>query len=51
MTVIATQVERPDGRVELLDTSRVEQSALYNEDLAPVPIARPPRTEPSGFWS
>jgi len=34
------QVEHPDGRVELTDTSRVEQSALYNEDLAPVPIAR-----------
>jgi NCS1 family nucleobase:cation symporter-1 len=37
---IATQIERPDGRVELIDTARVEQSALYNEDLAPVPIAR-----------
>jgi NCS1 family nucleobase:cation symporter-1 len=36
----ATQVERPDGRVELVDTARVERSALYNEDLAPVPIAR-----------
>src|SRR5215218_10708767 len=36
----ATQVERPDGRVELVDTTRVERSALYNEDLAPVPIAR-----------
>jgi NCS1 family nucleobase:cation symporter-1 len=36
----ATQVERPDGRVELLDTSRVERSSLYNEDLAPVPISR-----------
>jgi nucleobase:cation symporter-1, NCS1 family len=36
----ATQIERPDGRVELVDTTRVEQSALYNEDLAPVPIAR-----------
>jgi NCS1 family nucleobase:cation symporter-1 len=40
VTTTATQVERPDGRVELLDTSRVEQSALYNEDLAPVPISR-----------
>ena len=40
MTIIATQVERADGRVELLDTSAVARSALYNEDLAPVPIAR-----------
>src|SRR5437899_12890910 len=30
----------PDGRVELVDTSRVEASPLYNRDLAPVPIAR-----------
>jgi nucleobase:cation symporter-1, NCS1 family len=39
--VIATtsQAELPDGRVELVDTSRVERSVLYNEDLAPVPIA------------
>jgi NCS1 family nucleobase:cation symporter-1 len=37
---IASQAELPDGRVELVDTSRVEQSALYNEDLAPVPIAK-----------
>src|SRR5882672_8388220 len=29
-----------DGRVELLDTRRVESSPLYNEDLAPVPLAR-----------
>src|SRR6476660_9809531 len=29
-----------DGRVELVDTRRVEASPLYNEDLAPVPIAR-----------
>jgi nucleobase:cation symporter-1, NCS1 family len=40
VTTTATQVERPDGRVELLDTSRVERSALYNEDLAPVPISQ-----------
>jgi NCS1 family nucleobase:cation symporter-1 len=37
---IVSQVERPDGRVELVDTARVERSPLYNEDLAPVPIAR-----------
>jgi nucleobase:cation symporter-1, NCS1 family len=30
----------PDGRVELVDTSRVEASPLYNHDLAPVPIER-----------
>jgi nucleobase:cation symporter-1, NCS1 family len=29
-----------DGRVELIDTSRVETSPLYNEDLAPVPLSR-----------
>jgi NCS1 family nucleobase:cation symporter-1 len=36
----ASQAELPDGRVELVDTSRVERSALYNDDLAPVPIAK-----------
>ncbi|HEY7055170.1 MAG TPA: NCS1 family nucleobase:cation symporter-1 [Vicinamibacterales bacterium] len=35
-----TQIELPDGRVELRDPRRVEASPLYNEDLAPVPIAR-----------
>ena len=29
-----------DGRVELVDTRRVEASALYNHDLAPVPLSR-----------
>jgi NCS1 family nucleobase:cation symporter-1 len=29
-----------DGRVELIDTTRIESSALYNHDLAPVPVAR-----------
>ncbi len=29
-----------DGRVELVDTRLVEASPLYNEDLAPVPLAR-----------
>ncbi|HKB09298.1 MAG TPA: NCS1 family nucleobase:cation symporter-1, partial [Vicinamibacterales bacterium] len=29
-----------DGRVELVDTRRVEASPLYNEDLAPVPVER-----------
>ena len=36
---VLNQIEHPDGRVELTDTSRVERSALYNYDLAPVPIA------------
>src|SRR3982751_4543239 len=36
----AAQIERADGRVELLDRTRIEASPLYNEDLAPVPIAR-----------
>jgi NCS1 family nucleobase:cation symporter-1 len=40
VTTFAAQIEHPDGRVELLDTARVERSPLYNEDLAPVPIAR-----------
>ena len=30
----------PDGRVELVDTRRIEASPLYNEDLAPVPLSR-----------
>jgi len=29
-----------DGRVELLDTSVIENSSLYNEDLAPVPVEK-----------
>src|SRR6202171_6291646 len=29
-----------DGRVELIDTRRVEASALHNHDLAPVPFSR-----------
>jgi NCS1 family nucleobase:cation symporter-1 len=34
------QVEHADGRVEVVDTSRIEKSPLYNHDLAPVPVAR-----------
>src|SRR5215471_15755804 len=34
-----TQVERTDGRVELLDRTRIQRSPLFNPDLAPVPIA------------
>ncbi|HWW88265.1 MAG TPA: NCS1 family nucleobase:cation symporter-1, partial [Vicinamibacterales bacterium] len=29
-----------DGRVELIDTGRIEGSPLYNRDLAPVPLGR-----------
>src|SRR6202158_2893031 len=29
-----------DGRVELIDSTRIETSPLYNKDLAPVPVAR-----------
>jgi NCS1 family nucleobase:cation symporter-1 len=38
--IAATQVELPDGRVELIDRTRIEASPLYNPDLAPVPISR-----------
>jgi NCS1 family nucleobase:cation symporter-1 len=37
---ITSQAELPDGRVELVDPSRIAQSPLYNHDLAPVPIAK-----------
>src|SRR5215203_6520865 len=37
---MASQVLLTDGRVELADRTRIEASPLYNEDLAPVPIAR-----------
>src|SRR6476469_7936011 len=37
---MSPQVVLTDGRVELTDRVRVEASPLYNEDLAPVPIAR-----------
>jgi NCS1 family nucleobase:cation symporter-1 len=32
------EVRHPDGRVELIDTSAIEKSPLYNKDLAPVAI-------------
>src|SRR5262245_22382268 len=32
------EVHRPDGRIELGDTSRIEASPLYNADLAPVAV-------------
>ena len=48
-----------DGRVELVDTRRVEASPLYNRDLAPVPLGGSVesetrkelfRTSASGAW-
>ena len=33
-------IQHPDGRVELRDRSSIESSPLYNEDLAPVPVAK-----------
>jgi nucleobase:cation symporter-1, NCS1 family len=36
----ATQIQLPDGRVELLGAAGIQQSPLYNHDLAPVPIVR-----------
>lgn len=33
------QLERDDGRVELVDRTRIQASPLFNHDLAPVPIA------------
>jgi NCS1 family nucleobase:cation symporter-1 len=35
-----SQIEHPDGRVELRDPTRIEASPLYNHDLAPVPLSR-----------
>jgi NCS1 family nucleobase:cation symporter-1 len=32
------EIRHPDGRVELIDTSRIEKSPLYNKDLAPVRV-------------
>src|SRR5256885_6722289 len=37
---MSQQVVLTDGRVELSDRTRIEASPLYNEDLAPVPIAQ-----------
>jgi len=33
-------IEHPDGQVELTDLSSIKSSPLYNDDLAPVPIAK-----------
>jgi NCS1 family nucleobase:cation symporter-1 len=37
---MSPQIQLADGRVELTDRTRIEASPLYNEDLAPIPIAR-----------
>jgi nucleobase:cation symporter-1, NCS1 family len=37
---VPRQVELPDGRIELADDAAIQQSPLYNRDLAPVPAAR-----------
>jgi NCS1 family nucleobase:cation symporter-1 len=34
------QIQLPDGRVELLAVAPIQQSPLYNRDLAPVPVSR-----------
>ena len=39
-TSAANEIAYPDGRRELRDPSEVEDSPLYNKDLAPVPVAR-----------
>src|SRR5262249_38475071 len=36
----ANEVVYPDGRRELRDATEVQDSPLYNNDLAPVPVAR-----------
>src|ERR671925_1497816 len=35
-----TERRLADGRVELISTDRIKGSPLYNDDLAPVPVAR-----------
>ena len=40
ITAMTNERQLADGRVELIDTRRVEASPLYNEDLAPVPLSR-----------
>jgi NCS1 family nucleobase:cation symporter-1 len=37
---MANERQLADGRVELVETSRITRSPLYNDDLAPVPLAR-----------
>ena len=40
MSVRQGEIVHADGRVELADASALVGSALYNEDLAPVPVSR-----------
>ena len=40
MTAVDETIQHPDGRVELRNEESLHDSPLYNEDLAPVPIAR-----------
>ena len=35
-----SQIQLPDGRVELLGVAAIHESPLYNHDLAPVPVVR-----------
>ena len=35
-----TEIQHPDGRVELEDASALESSPLHNHDLAPLPVAK-----------
>jgi NCS1 family nucleobase:cation symporter-1 len=37
---MATEIEHPDGRIELSDDAAISKSPLYNHDLAPVRIAQ-----------
>jgi NCS1 family nucleobase:cation symporter-1 len=39
-TAMPNERQLEDGRVELVDTTRIQASPLYNADLAPVPLAR-----------
>jgi len=40
MEMERTQIQLPDGRVELLGVAGIHESPLYNHDLAPVPVVR-----------
>jgi len=40
MSSESTEVEHADGRVELREPEKLESSPLYNEDLAPVAVAK-----------
>ena len=40
MEMQASQMQLPDGRVELIGAAGIQQSPLYNHDLAPVPTVR-----------